>query len=97
MRRILTDAGVLVVNDYSEDAPSDRLQATLRAVRHLRDAGFEEIHVLRTTPRNSMLIAPMAARGWGRDELAAAAARLDLGVDLGALLGEVPERRYSVF
>ena len=97
MRRILTDAGVLVVNDYSEDAPSDRLQATLRAVRHLRDAGFEEIHVLRTTPRNSMLIAPVAARGWGRDELAAAAARLDLGVDLAALLGEVPERRYSVF
>ena len=44
-----------------------------------------------------MLIAPVAARGWGRDELAAAAARLDLGVDLAALLGEVPERRYSVF
>ena len=97
MRRILTDTGVLVVNDYSEDAPSDRLQATLRAVRHLRDAGFEEIHVLRTTPHNSMLIAPVAARGWGRDQLAAAAARLDLGVDVGALLGEVSERRYSVF
>ena len=97
MRRVLRPDGVLVVNDYSEEAPSDRLLATVRAARLLRAEGFEEVHVIRTTAVNSMLLAPATARGWGRAELAAAAERLDLGVGVAALLREVPERRHSVF
>ena len=46
MYRSLSERGVLVINEYSEETPAVRLQRVLRCVRELRRF-FPEVHVLR--------------------------------------------------
>eukprot|EP00966_Prymnesium_polylepis_P135856 3139714-Prymnesium_polylepis.1 len=98
MYRALTERGVLVLNEYSEDAPAERLQHTLRAVRELRRF-FPEVHVLRPTGQNTLFFAPVE-RSPSTPEgfLRQAAAGLQLpGVHLDALLDELPPNRYQVY
>jgi SAM-dependent methyltransferase len=99
--RVLSERGVLAVNEYSDGPSWQRLRRVLRAVRALRRF-FPEVHVVRTTPRNVLYLAPVDARGWGREELAAQATRCGevlglAGVDAGALLRELPPNRVQVY
>ena len=103
MYRVLSSSGVLVINEYSEETPSRRLESTIRLVRQLRRY-FPEVHQIRTTTHhNTMLIAPVE-RGGGCDanELARRASsvssRLGLGgIDLGGLLKRLPPNRHQVY
>ena len=77
--RVLSERGILVVNEYSESAAHERLEGMLRSVRMLRQH-FAEVHVLRTTAQNLMYIATVqrvALPGDGEpfDKLCAAADR----------------------
>ena len=49
--RVLSERGLLIVNEYSESAAHERIEAMLRSVRALRHH-FAEVHVVRTTPHN---------------------------------------------
>ena len=97
-------AGVLVVNEYSEEPPSKRLESTLR-LRLLRRF-FPEVHQVRTTTHhNTMLIAavsPGAHSCRTTAELVARASRCSAalglgGIDLGALLTNLPPNRHQVY
>ena len=102
--RVLSERGVLVVNEYSESAAHERLEGMLRSVRVLRQY-FAEVRVLRTTAQNLMFIATVqrvALPGDGEpfDKLCAAADRLafvgGLELDLGTRLRELgPKRCFS--
>lgn len=48
MYRSLTESGVLVLNEYSEESCAVRLRQIVRCVRSLRRF-FPEVHVLRPT------------------------------------------------
>lgn len=100
--RVLSERGVLVVNEYSESAAHERLEGMLRSVRVLRQY-FAEVRVLRTTAQNLMFIAtvqPVALPGDGEpfDKLCAAADQLafvgGLELDLGTRLRELGPKRY---
>ena len=102
--RVLSERGVLVVNEYSESAAHERLEGMLRSVRVLRQY-FAEVRVLRTTAQNLMFIATVqrvALPGDGEPfgKLCAAADRLafvgGLKLDLGTRLRELgPKRCFS--
>ena len=105
MYRVLSSRGVLVINEYSEEAPSKRLESTLRLVRLLRRF-FPEVHQLRTTTHhNTMLIAavsPDARACRSTEELVSRAARCSAelglgGIDLGALVEGLPPNRHQVY
>lgn len=104
--RVLSERGVLVVNEYSESAAHERLEAMLRSVRVLRRF-FAQVTVLRTTAHNLMFIATVqrvALPGDGDpfDKLCAAADRLSfvggLELDLGTRLRELGSKKcFSSF
>ena len=106
MYRVLREDGVLVINEYSEEAPSKRLESSLRLVRLLRRF-FPEVHVLRTnTNHNTMILAPVTKSSLSSTpDLAALAKRASAccahlgmgGVDLGALVRAMPPNRYQVY
>ena len=54
--RVLSERGLLIVNEYSESAAHERIEAMLRSVRALRHH-FAEVHVVRTTPHNLLFVA----------------------------------------
>ena len=90
MYRVLTSRGVLVINEYSEDPPSRRLETSVRLVRMLRRY-FPQVHQLRTnTENNMMLIAPVEPRAVGSTaaEIAERARRSLLGVGGGVLASD---------
>ena len=105
--RVMSERGVCVVNEYSEDAVHERLGSVLRNVRALREY-FAEVHVLRTTAHNVMYVAtvervprkldaPAGATSFQRLCAAADAIRFvgGLELDLGRRLRQVPENRYT--
>ena len=105
--RVMSERGVCVVNEYSEDAMHERLGSVLRNVRALREY-FAEVHVLRTTAHNVMYVAtvervprkldaPAGATPFQRLCAAADAIRFvgGLELDLGRRLRQVPENRYT--
>jgi hypothetical protein len=104
--RVLSERGVLVVNEYSESAAHERLEAMLRSVRVLRRY-FAQVTVLRATAHNLMFIATVqrvALPGDGDpfDKLCAAADRLSfvggLELDLGTRLRELGSKKcFSSF
>ena len=107
MYRVLDEGGVLVINEYSEAPPSERLKSSLKLVRLLRRF-FPEVHVLRTTAHNVMYVAtvervprkldaPAGATPFQRLCAAADAIRFvgGLELDLGRRLRQVPENRYT--
>ena len=104
--RVLSERGVLVVNEYSESASHERLEAMLRSVRVLRRY-FAQVTVVRTTAHNLMFIATVqrvALPGDGDpfDKLCAAADRLSfvggLELDLGTRLRELGSKKcFSSF
>lgn len=107
MYRVLSSRGVLVINEYSEEAPSVRLESSLRLVRLLRRF-FPEVHQIRTnTDHNIMLIAPVEVSSVGSTilDLAQRAQRACLGRDparaaLAALVEQasyMPPNRYQVY
>ena len=88
--RVLTSRGVLVINEYSEDPPSRRLETSVRLVRMLRRY-FPQVHQLRTnTENNMMLIAPVEPRAVGSTaaEIAERARRSLLGGGGGVLASD---------
>jgi hypothetical protein len=90
MYRVLTSRGVLVINEYSEDPPSRRLETSVRLVRMLRRY-FPQVHQLRTnTENNMMLIAPVEPRAVGSTaaEIAERARRSLLGGGGGVLASD---------
>ena len=91
MYRVLTSRGVLVINEYSEDPPSRRLESSVRLVRLLRRY-FPQVHQLRTnTENNMMLIAPVEPRAVGSSaaEIAERARRSLLGGGHGVLASDM--------
>ena len=91
MFRVLTSRGVLVINEYSEDPPSRRLESSVRLVRLLRRY-FPQVHQLRTnTENNMMLIAPVEPRAVGSSaaEIAERARRSLLGGGHGVLASDM--------
>ena len=99
MYRVLTSHGVLVVNEYSEEPPSVRLESSLRLVRELRRF-FPEVHQVRTTTHhNVMVLAPVTpVKGDLAERAARASEALTLGgIDLGKLMAGMPENRYQVY
>ena len=98
MYRVLTDRGVLALNEYSEDPKHVRLQKTLQAVRRLRRF-FPEVHVVRATPCNTLFFAPVQRSASPDTFLAETAASTPPvgGVDLGALLATLPPSRCQVY
>ena len=103
MYRVLTSRGVLVINEYSEEPPSERLKGAVKLVRLLRRY-FDEVHQIRTTTEhNTMFIAPVE-RGAGCDttqlieRAKRASASLGLGgIDIGDLLAQLPPNRHQVY
>lgn len=103
--RVMSERGVCIVNEYSEDAVHERLGSVLRNVRALREY-FAEVHVLRTTSHNVMYVATVerveldgAAGASPFQRLCAAADAIrfvgGLELDLGHRLRQVPENRYT--
>lgn len=107
MYRVLDSKGVLVINEYREEPdPAERMRVTLATVRALRRY-FPRVYVLRTnTQHNTMYLAPADGRcAAACDSLEAlveaaraTAARLGLGgIDLGALVEQLPANRYQCY
>ena len=108
MYRVLSSRGVLVINEYSEEPPSKRLQSSLRTVRLLRRF-FPSVHQIRTTTdHNTMYLACVDGDGGACTDGESAAglfrraARVSQalglgGVDLAALLQCLPPNRHQVF
>jgi len=61
MYRVLTSRGVLVINEYSEEPPSVRLESSVRLVRLLRRFFPQVLQIRTNTDHNIMLIAPVEA------------------------------------
>jgi len=97
MYRSLTMRGVLVLNEYSEESPSVRLQQLVSCVRSLRRF-FPEVHVLRPTDQNTLYFAPVARSSSPDTFLRDIAQRLQLpGVDFQSLLADLPPHRCQVY
>ena len=103
MYRVLSERGVLVINEYSECAPAERLSRAVTLTRLLRRF-FPEVHTLRTTTHhNTMFICPVE-RGAGCAALSDLIARakqvsasLGLGgIALGDVLESIPANRHMV-
>ena len=56
MYRALTQWGLLVLNEYSEATPKERLRRMMHCVRELRRF-FAEVHVVRPTVQNTLFFA----------------------------------------
>lgn len=103
--RVLSERGLLIVNEYSESAAHERMEAMLRSVRALRHH-FAEVHVVRTTPHNLLFVATVeraALPGGGGgpatfERLCAAADGIRFGggleVDLGQKLRELGAKSW---
>jgi len=100
MYRVLSSRGVLVVNEYREDTPSERLKASLRLVRSLRRF-FPQVHVVRTTTHHNVMMFAPVERAPGCDDapaLAARASKMHLGgIDIHALVAALPANRHQVY
>jgi hypothetical protein len=103
MYRALSERGVLVINEYSEEPPAVRLESSIRLVRLLRRF-FPQVHQIRTTTHhNTMFIAAVDEKAkCDAAELAERAARCSArlglgGIDLGELLRKVPGNRHQVY
>lgn len=91
LRRIVAPGGVLVQNVFLEAKGARRLVLLGNVLQQLL-AQFAEVHIVRTTPRNSMFVALPQASGLSTaDAIArssALCAALQLPFDLGQLLAE---------
>ena len=100
MYRVLSSRGVLVVNEYREDTPSERLKQSLRLARSLRRF-FPQVHVVRTTTHHNVMMLAPVERAAGCDDasaLAARAGKLHLGgIDMQALVFALPPNRHQVY
>ncbi|KAL3907206.1 MAG: hypothetical protein SGPRY_010260, partial [Prymnesium sp.] len=87
MYRSLTESGVLVLNEYSEESCAVRLRQIVRCVRSLR----------RFFPENTLFFAPVTRSSSPESVLKdfASCERLP-GVDLKKLLSGLPSNRYQV-
>lgn len=88
-RHALSDDGVLMMNIFLEVAGARRLLHLSRALQAVLEH-FEEAHIVRTGPRNSMIVALPRATGLDREGVGARAAalcaRAQLPFDLAGLV-----------
>ena len=100
--RALTAHGVLMINEFDdgdeeeEEEEGRSWHRVRRGVELLLDAGFPEVHAVRTTPRNHLLIAPRLAcadSGVDASQLVprtlASAKHVQLNLDLVDVLGRL--------